>query len=83
MLNFKYDVKFKEHQSVRKYDEERNLLHEFNASNHGNVCMEYATPLEAKNAAQALVCYVKKTRTPIIVSQREKCVFLRRREGKE
>ena len=81
MLNFKFDVTVKSRHPRTKYDREKNLVHEFNASSHKNVCLEYASIKEARNAAQALVAYMKQTRTPIKVTQREKCVILLRKEG--
>lgn len=81
MLHFQYDVKYKPHHPRSKYDAEQNLVHEFNASNHTNACLTYDTPHEARNAAQAMAVYVKKTRTPIVVIQRGKNVFFLRKEG--
>ena len=81
MLNFKYDVTVKSRHPRTKYDQEKNLVHEFNASQHKNVCLEYASVHDAKNAAQAIVSYIKQTRTPVIVAQREKCLILLRKEG--
>jgi hypothetical protein len=81
MLHFKYDVEYKSRHHRSKYDAEQNLVHEFNASNHTNACLTYDTSQEARNAAQAMVVYVRKTRTPVVVIQRGKNVFFLRKEG--
>ena len=81
MLNFKYDVSVRNRHPRTKYDPEKNLVHEFFASSHKNVSIEYESAHDARNAAQALVLYTKQTRTPVSVIQREKHVILVRKEG--
>ena len=79
MVEFAYDVELKVPQKRTTYDGEKNLIHEFNASKHKNVSLRYPTAIKAKNAAQALVTYVKQTHTPVRITQRNNKVIIFRK----
>ena len=64
------------------YHQERELLHEFLASEHENIMFEYSTSREAVNAAAMLKLYVQNVRQPLDIMQRGSNVFAVRREVK-
>jgi hypothetical protein len=56
------------------------VLHDFLASDHENVRLEYDTVAEAKNASQAIRKYIKDIRQPLLAKQRNNYVFIVRKE---
>lgn len=62
------------------YAREQVLLHEFTSSDKENMRIEYCTTKEATNATVSLKKYVRKSRMNLEVRQRDKFVFVLRRE---
>lgn len=80
--NKTYNIKYNAKRRKSRYDAEINETHELLASENTNVCLEYDTIREAKNAYQQLYKYVKDARQPLRVSIRNKTSVVIRKEDK-
>lgn len=83
MLSVKYDVYFRKIAARSKYHEEQELLHEFNGSDHKSIAFEYDSPRDARNAAQALVVYVRHNKMPLRIMARMDHVVAERTTNEE
>lgn len=79
MIKVTYDVSYRKLSEFSKYHEEHLAIKDFNASNHHNICFEYARTRLAKNATQALLTYTRTHRMPLKVMQRENTVIIEKR----
>jgi nitrate/nitrite-specific signal transduction histidine kinase len=76
-----YNIKYNAKRRKSRYDAEFNETHELLASENTNVCLEYDTCKEAKNAYQQLFKYVKDARQPLRVSIHNKTNVVIRKES--
>lgn len=83
MIKVTYDVSYKKMASFSQYHDEHNAIRDFNASNHYNICFEYANVRLAKNATQSLLTYTRSCRMPLKVMQRENTVIIEKRSKEE
>lgn len=79
MIKVTYDVPYKKYSGYSVYHAEHLAIREFHTSDHTNICFEYAKKVQAKNATQAILVWLRKNRMPMVVMQRENTVIVEKR----
>lgn len=75
-----YNVEFKPRPRKSMYNMGRAVTHDFLASDHKNVCLEYSNAKEVKNVCQALWYYAKQNRQPLKFSVRGNSIIITRKD---
>ena len=78
LKTYTYNKTYREICRKTKYEQERELLHDFLASENENMCLEYENEREVKNAAQWIRQYSKEAKKGIVAKVRENFVIVER-----
>lgn len=78
LKTYTYNKTYREICRKIKYEQERELLHDFLASENKNMCFEYENPREARNAVQWIRRYSKEAKKGIVAKVRKNFVIVER-----
>lgn len=81
LKDIKYNQPYKVIMRKSVYNQEFQLLHDFQSGDKRNMRLEYSNKREAINAAAALKRYAQQARQPLDLSQRGNFVFVKRKES--